>query len=227
MVSDATCGSFLLGEDDFVAMVEDCRYANAEFRHADHIRLAWIYVRRYGARQAEQRIVDAIRRFATSAGHETKFHETQTRAWLRLVATAHCRRSIRSPIFRARRRGVDGPTLIYCLSPSMPRRFDLWVFQLVPQHLPLSRCTLRLPEGYLRSGVDLHDLAARLGLANPSLGEGLLGFLPLLDKLELMQIATAPAVGAGSALKDPALVSQIQAPAAPQTPPAPPSPPTP
>jgi len=57
--------------------------------------------------------------------------------------------------------------------------------------------------------VDLHDLAARLGLANPSLGEGLLGFLPLLDKLELMQIATAPAVGAGSALKDPALVSQI------------------
>jgi hypothetical protein len=88
MVSDATCGSFLLGEDDFVAMVEDCRFANAEFRHADHIRLAWIYVRRYGARQAEQRIVDAIRRFAMSAGHETKFHETQTRAWLRLVATA-------------------------------------------------------------------------------------------------------------------------------------------
>ena len=41
------------------------------------------------------------------------------------------------------------------------------------------------------------------------LGEGLLGILPLLDKLELMQIATAPAVGAGSVLKDRALVTEI------------------
>jgi hypothetical protein len=40
-------------------------------------------------------------------------------------------------------------------------------------------------------------------------GEGLLGFLPLLDKLELMRIATDPAVGAANALSDPALVREI------------------
>ena len=56
MTNDATYGSYLLAEDEFVVAVEECRYANAEFRHADHIRLAWIYVRRYGARQAEERI---------------------------------------------------------------------------------------------------------------------------------------------------------------------------
>ena len=88
MANDATYGSCLLAEDEFVAVVEGCRYANAEFRHADHIRLAWIYVRRHGARQAEERIAATIRRFAISLGHETKYHETQTRAWLRLVATA-------------------------------------------------------------------------------------------------------------------------------------------
>ena len=88
MANDATYGSCLLAEDEFVAVVEGCRYTNAEFRHADHIRLAWIYVRRYGARQAEERIAATIRRFAISQGHETKYHETQTRAWLRLVATA-------------------------------------------------------------------------------------------------------------------------------------------
>lgn len=88
MSDDATYGSFLLGEDEFVAVVEGCRYVNAEFQHADHIRLAWIYVRRYGARSAEERIAATIRRFATGLRHEAKYHETQTRAWLRLVATA-------------------------------------------------------------------------------------------------------------------------------------------
>lgn len=41
------------------------------------------------------------------------------------------------------------------------------------------------------------------------LGEGLLGFFPLLDKLELMQLATTPSVGAVDALSDPALVREI------------------
>lgn len=88
MSNDSTCGSRLLGEDEFAEAIEQCRYTNAEFRHADHIRLAWIYVRRYGARMAEERIIETIRRFAASQGHESKYHETQTRAWLRLVASA-------------------------------------------------------------------------------------------------------------------------------------------
>jgi hypothetical protein len=88
MRSDASYGSYLIGEDEFVAAVEESRDANAEFRHSDHIRLAWIYVRKYGERQAEERIAETIRRFAISQGHERKYHETLTRAWLRLVAAA-------------------------------------------------------------------------------------------------------------------------------------------
>lgn len=88
MAHDPTYGSYLLSEDEFVAAVEECRYPNAEFRHADHIRLAWIYLRRCGLRQAEERVLETIRRFATSLGHERKYHETMSRAWVRLVAVA-------------------------------------------------------------------------------------------------------------------------------------------
>jgi hypothetical protein len=88
MTNDATYGSRSLNDDEFLEAVEQCRYLNAEFRHADHIRLAWIYVRRYGAGAAEERIAETIRRLAISQGHEAKYHETLTRAWLRLVALA-------------------------------------------------------------------------------------------------------------------------------------------
>ena len=81
-------GSCSLGEDEFVAAVEETRYPNAEFHHPDHLRLAWVYVRRYGPLEAEERITRTIRRFAASLGHEEKYHETMTRAWLRLVAAA-------------------------------------------------------------------------------------------------------------------------------------------
>jgi hypothetical protein len=40
-------------------------------------------------------------------------------------------------------------------------------------------------------------------------GEGLLGFLPLLSKLELMQLATAPPAGAADAISSLALANQI------------------
>jgi hypothetical protein len=89
MASDCIYGSCGLDEDEFVSRVESCCYPNERFRHGDHIRLAWIYVRRYGAREAEKRITTTIQRFATSLGHEKKYHETLSRAWLRLVAVAH------------------------------------------------------------------------------------------------------------------------------------------
>lgn len=88
MHNRARYGSCGRSESEFVEEVEACRYSNASFHHADHIRLAWIYVRRYGTKQAEERIADTIRRFAISNGHEKKYHGTMTRAWVRLVAVA-------------------------------------------------------------------------------------------------------------------------------------------
>jgi hypothetical protein len=82
-------GSAALDDGEFVRRLEACEYPNTIFRHADHVRLAWIYLRRLGPDHAETRIVESIRRFAGSLNHPEKYHDTITRAWLRLVAAAY------------------------------------------------------------------------------------------------------------------------------------------
>ena len=82
-------GSMGLDEDDFVRRFEACEYPNGQFRHADHVRLAWIYIRRGGLAEAERRMDASIRRFAIGLGHEEKYHATITKAWVRLVYLAY------------------------------------------------------------------------------------------------------------------------------------------
>ena len=70
---------------------EACQLDPAKFHHADHIRLAWLCVNRYGASGAESKLLDGIRKFAQHAGAPQKFHYTITIAWARLVAAACCK----------------------------------------------------------------------------------------------------------------------------------------
>jgi hypothetical protein len=77
-----------LTDPEFVRMFEACELTNDNFHHRDHLRLAWIYVRRYGELEARVRIAGAIRKFASQHGKTGKYHETLTVAWLRLVGSA-------------------------------------------------------------------------------------------------------------------------------------------
>ena len=81
-------GTAELTDDAFVEAFESCRLPAASFHHADHIRLAWIYLGRMTEAEATQRIEEAIRRFAAHNGVTTKYHHTITVAWMRLVAAA-------------------------------------------------------------------------------------------------------------------------------------------
>jgi hypothetical protein len=81
-------GSAELSDDVFVAEFESCRFPNNRFRHADHIRLAWIYVRLCGYERAEQSMRTSILRFACHLGAVHKYHETITILWMRLVNIA-------------------------------------------------------------------------------------------------------------------------------------------
>jgi hypothetical protein len=76
---------------EFARRFEACELPNDGFHHRDHIRLAWIYVQRYGEMEARGRIAGAIRKFAARHGHTDKYHETMTVAWLRLVASGMAR----------------------------------------------------------------------------------------------------------------------------------------
>jgi len=75
-------------DQDFAEAFEACRRPNELFHHRDHLRLAWIHLQRYGARDAPARTGESIRRYAAHHGKAEKYHETVTIAWLWLLAQA-------------------------------------------------------------------------------------------------------------------------------------------
>ena len=81
-------GSASVSEAELAGGMERCTWPNANFHHADHVRLAWHYLRTYGVAGATERMQSTIARFAASLGHPEKYHDTVTLAWMRLVAAA-------------------------------------------------------------------------------------------------------------------------------------------
>ena len=70
---------------EFVADFESCTLPNTEFHHADHVRLAWIYLRELPLIDALERFRSGLRRFAAHNGHPGLYHETITWAYLLLI----------------------------------------------------------------------------------------------------------------------------------------------
>jgi hypothetical protein len=56
------------------------------FGHREHLELAWSFLRRYPFEVAASRLVSAVRRVADLHHGLDRYHETRTRAWVRLVA---------------------------------------------------------------------------------------------------------------------------------------------
>jgi hypothetical protein len=74
-----------MNEHELVSGVENCTLAGSEFHHADHVRLAWIYLRDYPLLEAIARFTTVLRRFAAHHGAAGKYHETITWAYLLLI----------------------------------------------------------------------------------------------------------------------------------------------
>jgi len=72
-------------DEQFLAAFEAGKIANQDFHHRDHLRLAWIQIRRLGLEQASDAVTGGIRRFAAHHGHANRYHETMTRFWVRVV----------------------------------------------------------------------------------------------------------------------------------------------
>ena len=75
-------------DDQFTLAFETCELPGEEFHHRGHLRLAWIYLRRYGTPEAGARIAESIRRFAAHHGKADRYHQTMTQAWLTLMEAA-------------------------------------------------------------------------------------------------------------------------------------------
>jgi hypothetical protein len=75
-------------DDEFRESLERCEIPNHAFRHRDHLRLAWIYLREADLGPATKRLGETIRRYARHRGSSHRYHETLTQAWARIVALA-------------------------------------------------------------------------------------------------------------------------------------------
>lgn len=75
-----------LTDREFVAAFEDCTLPGSMFHHREHVRLAWLYLEAHPEAEAEQRMSEGIRRFATSLGAAAKYHHTLTLFWMRACA---------------------------------------------------------------------------------------------------------------------------------------------
>lgn len=74
-----------MNDREFVAAVENCLLSCREFHHADHVRLAWIYLGDHSLIEAIGRFTGSLRRFAAHCGAPAKYHETITWAYLLLI----------------------------------------------------------------------------------------------------------------------------------------------
>ena len=70
-------------DEEFLEAFEDCTLE--EFHHADHIRMAWLYLRQFGYEIGSAKVKEGIKRFAAAKNATTLYHETITEFWIRLV----------------------------------------------------------------------------------------------------------------------------------------------
>ena len=77
---------------DDVAMVralERGEVPNGGFRHADHLRVAWVYLDECGGADAAlARMAATLRRFAASVGKPEKYSDALTAFWIYQLASA-------------------------------------------------------------------------------------------------------------------------------------------
>ena len=84
----------MINDDDFLRDFEACRWPLEQWHHRDHIKLAYLYLRRYSLAEAAEKIRAGIK--AHNATHNIPesltggYHETMTQAWLRLVHAMLC-----------------------------------------------------------------------------------------------------------------------------------------
>lgn len=74
-----------LDDETFMARFADGTLEAGEFRHRDHVRMAWLYVRRWPVAEAAARFTADLQRFAEARGAPALYHATITWAYLLLV----------------------------------------------------------------------------------------------------------------------------------------------
>jgi hypothetical protein len=74
-----------LTDEDLLEGFAGATLADGQFGHAEHVRVGWIFVQRYGLPEALASFPVALRRFALAKGAPQLYHMTITWAYLLLI----------------------------------------------------------------------------------------------------------------------------------------------
>lgn len=74
-----------MSDDEFMAQFENCTLPLESFRHADHVRIAFLYLWTYPPLEALRHFSGALVRFAASHGKTGLYNETITWAYLLII----------------------------------------------------------------------------------------------------------------------------------------------
>jgi hypothetical protein len=75
-------------DDEFLRAFENATLPAEAFRHRDHLRMAYLYMRQGGVDSAAAKIREGIRAFAVAKGATALYHETITRFWVKATGAA-------------------------------------------------------------------------------------------------------------------------------------------
>ena len=75
----------LMNDEEFLAGFEACTLPAETFHHEQHVRVVWLYLRRYTVLETMLRFSESLKRFATANGKPNLYHETITWAYVFLI----------------------------------------------------------------------------------------------------------------------------------------------
>ena len=81
-----SCGQHGVPDPELAAILAAISEPTGEFRHRQHVNLAFMAVRRYGMPEATGKVCTWIRHIAGYESAPQKYHHTVSRAWVELVA---------------------------------------------------------------------------------------------------------------------------------------------
>ena len=74
-----------LSDTDFIEQFKNGSLNPEIFNHEAHLRLAWLYIDKFGLKQAEQNIQKQLQNFVEIVGARDKYHTTLTIVAIRIV----------------------------------------------------------------------------------------------------------------------------------------------
>src|SRR5262245_12917535 len=78
-------GIVVMDDAEFIEQFETGALAKEDFHHRDHVKVVWLYLRRYPALEALQRFTTGLKHFAALHGKANLYHETITWAYVFLI----------------------------------------------------------------------------------------------------------------------------------------------